>query len=570
MSSIDDQPASSCPISFSGAPTNMTPSSITSITTSPHNARVVGTAFAEGVLHEPRQSLEGVASSSRAMGDQSHLEPFTQPRSRWNPASDSTSAFGNAAERDARDPMMPRLQVIRARPRPRAGSSDDNMPPLLSVSGSSDEGDATLPMSRLTLDAARPNGLRGSDWDGAELERLSMSFNLHSLHSLANPQRARILLNTMTVLPTDTLERYIRVCSLQAKQDNSEDVDCDTPGDGVACSVCWESLLPTQGAGVATWNKAATSEAPPNMNAVGVKGDTTTAARQVVALPCTHVFHSVCLEPWLQHKTTCPQCRFQLDPTRVTRTLSDDTLSTALDQSPIGTLPDRSTAGDSNETISPSDEELGGTTLEMIQSVLRGASQRVGSAEVAPHAPSANEAEPPHIFAFASTQQAVFADLSSFLSPPSTSMAEALFDNLATVTTTTDDAAASDVWAAASVPTGHAGALGELSFSFNDFMEETPDLFPHSFARSESVSPMDGDDEEEEREPEGPAATLAGPALAALDDMIDPMREVAEVPRPVYSQLGYSGGLQATEVPERAQRSAAEVAPSTSDVSSYT
>lgn len=39
---------------------------------------------------------------------------------------------------------------------------------------------------------------------------------------------------------------------------------------------------------------------------------------EVVAFPCLHLFHSDCLFPWLARKTTCPTCRFDVDPDSLT------------------------------------------------------------------------------------------------------------------------------------------------------------------------------------------------------------------------------------------------------------
>jgi len=39
---------------------------------------------------------------------------------------------------------------------------------------------------------------------------------------------------------------------------------------------------------------------------------------EVVAFPCLHLFHSECLFPWLSRKTTCPTCRFDVDPDSLT------------------------------------------------------------------------------------------------------------------------------------------------------------------------------------------------------------------------------------------------------------
>ncbi|QRV77579.1 Zf-rbx1 domain protein [Ceratobasidium sp. AG-Ba] len=44
----------------------------------------------------------------------------------------------------------------------------------------------------------------------------------------------------------------------------------------------------------------------------------------VLAFPCGHVFHRTCLLPWLSRHTTCPTCRFDIDPKSDTLTVPPD------------------------------------------------------------------------------------------------------------------------------------------------------------------------------------------------------------------------------------------------------
>lgn len=93
--------------------------------------------------------------------------------------------------------------------------------------------------------------------------------------------------------------------------------------DGAICAVCWDTLLEesSDSAEVPIWDtasdrgQATDSEPGPSSPAHPEE-----PLPKVVALPCSHVFHSGCLVPWFSRpkQTTCPTCRFNVDPDDLT------------------------------------------------------------------------------------------------------------------------------------------------------------------------------------------------------------------------------------------------------------
>ena len=97
--------------------------------------------------------------------------------------------------------------------------------------------------------------------------------------------------------------------------------------DGATCAICWDTLLDESS------DESAESTEVPVWDAASDRGQATDAEAgpsnpanpeeplpKVVALPCSHVFHSGCLVPWFSRpkQTTCPTCRFNVDPDNLT------------------------------------------------------------------------------------------------------------------------------------------------------------------------------------------------------------------------------------------------------------
>lgn len=128
-----------------------------------------------------------------------------------------------------------------------------------------------------------------------------------------DPERARRLVDGLEEVPIGLVKRLERA--------GGED------GEGSPnCAVCWEGLLDGDGGfdvkDDEKQEETANDEAPAASSST-ISPPSPSEERKypkIVALPCSHVFHANCLLPWFTrpHRTTCPTCRFDIDPDSLT------------------------------------------------------------------------------------------------------------------------------------------------------------------------------------------------------------------------------------------------------------
>lgn len=142
-----------------------------------------------------------------------------------------------------------------------------------------------------------------------------------------DPERAKKLVKGLERVPVGLVKRMIGVDGVPGAHEDSTGTDgCEAPG----CAICWDSLLPEEPSEDAELQSDATtplkSEHPvegsdPNPAASDPATDDDPPTT-IICLPCSHVFHASCLIPWFSkpRHTTCPTCRFDIDPRNLTYT----------------------------------------------------------------------------------------------------------------------------------------------------------------------------------------------------------------------------------------------------------
>ena len=142
-----------------------------------------------------------------------------------------------------------------------------------------------------------------------------------------DPERAKKLVEGLERVPVGLVKRMTRVDGIPGgHEDLAEPESGKVPG----CAICWDSLLPEETSGDAgphsnsittptSEHPAEGSDSRPSVSDPTPDDDTSTA---IICLPCSHVFHASCLIPWFSKPkhTTCPTCRFDVDPKNLTYT----------------------------------------------------------------------------------------------------------------------------------------------------------------------------------------------------------------------------------------------------------
>ncbi|PIL22665.1 hypothetical protein GSI_15357 [Ganoderma sinense ZZ0214-1] len=114
-------------------------------------------------------------------------------------------------------------------------------------------------------------------------------------------ERAETLIQAMEVVSDELVLRYEKLRST-----DGEDVD--------GCAICRDDLV----------DKSPGTIEASRVLAIFALLPFPSEADTSVAFPCAgkHLFHKHCLLPWLARKTTCPSCRFDIDPHSLTLRIS--------------------------------------------------------------------------------------------------------------------------------------------------------------------------------------------------------------------------------------------------------
>jgi hypothetical protein len=142
-----------------------------------------------------------------------------------------------------------------------------------------------------------------------------------------DPERAKKLVNGLEHVPVGLVQRMTRVDGVPGAHEDSTGTN---GGEKPGCAICWDSLLPEESHEDAKLQFDPTTSAksehptkgPDSKPTVSGSAPDDHTSNAIICLPCSHVFHTSCLIPWFSKPkhTTCPTCRFDIDPRNLTYT----------------------------------------------------------------------------------------------------------------------------------------------------------------------------------------------------------------------------------------------------------
>ncbi|WVR05838.1 hypothetical protein IAU60_002864 [Kwoniella sp. DSM 27419] len=166
-----------------------------------------------------------------------------------------------------------------------------------------------------------------------------------------DPEKAAELLRSLPTVDRSLLMRVDRIVAAQEM-----DTDMAEEDKGWKCGICLEGIdreetqradkgeMVSSGQGSADTvadrqvgadapaaalegQPASASDAEPASSAMSTEATSTPTLEEegtgVKSLPCNHLYHGKCLEPWFASKHTCPSCRLDLDPLQTLNTPAD-------------------------------------------------------------------------------------------------------------------------------------------------------------------------------------------------------------------------------------------------------
>ena len=154
----------------------------------------------------------------------------------------------------------------------------------------------------------------------ANLAGLGFGFNFDGsgFGEKEDPERARKLVDGLEEVPVGLVKRLERIGGTGGGMGEDE-----TKGGDGGCAICWDRLLGSQEEVVhqhQECEKKEEGERTQPETSVNTDEASNRTTPKIVSLPCAHVFHAECLIPWFSRprQTTCPTCRFNIDPENLT------------------------------------------------------------------------------------------------------------------------------------------------------------------------------------------------------------------------------------------------------------